>query len=204
LPPKRVINQKKILIAKEGFEHLEITNAESLWSWLKAKHAQEESIWLITYKKAEGSKYVSREEFLDALIAYGWTDGRRKKLDSQKTMQLISPRRVEHWAQSYKSRAAKLIEEGRMAEPGLRSIASSKAKGLWDFMNDVDALIIPPDLKKVLESKSGALAFFTAVNDSSKRNMLRHIKLAKTNKTRNNRIEQIANLAAKGQKLPGS
>jgi uncharacterized protein YdeI (YjbR/CyaY-like superfamily) len=45
---------------------------------------------------------------------------------------------------------------------------------------------------------------FDSINDSSKRFVLRWIKLAKTEKTRNKRIQQIAQLSAQGKKLPGS
>jgi uncharacterized protein YdeI (YjbR/CyaY-like superfamily) len=135
---------------------------------------------------------------------FGWIDGIRRKLDEHKTMQLISPRKVEHWAKSYKDRAAKLIEEGKMQEAGYRSIELSKQNGLWDFMNDVDNLVVPLELVKSLKKYEGAAAFFHAINDSSKRFVLRYIKLAKTEKTRVSRIEQIAALASKGEKLKGS
>ena len=119
-------------------------------------------------------------------------------------MQLIARRRVQHWTASYKKRAARLIDEGRMQAPGLASIAEGKASGLWNFMDDVDQLIIPDDLHAALDKNPGALAFFDAINDSSKRNALRHVKLAKTAKTRTKRIEQLATLSAKGEKLPQS
>jgi len=131
-------------------------------------------------------------------------DGIRRKLDEHRTMQLISPRKVEHWAKTYKDRAAKLIEEGKMQEAGYKSIASSKQAGLWDFMEDVDNLIIPQDLLEALQKKDGAEDFFHAINDSSKRFVLRWIKLAKTEKTRASRVEKIAHLSAKGEKLKGS
>jgi len=71
-------------------------------------------------------------------------------------------------------------------------------------MNDVDNLIIPNDLNIALQKLDGAFDFFENINDSSKRFVLRWIKLAKTDKTRNNRISKIANLSSIGEKLPGS
>jgi uncharacterized protein YdeI (YjbR/CyaY-like superfamily) len=149
-------------------------------------------------------KYISTAEVLDELLCFGWIDGIRRKLDDNRTMQLISPRRVEHWAKSYKERAAKLIEQGKMAPAGFQSIELSKQAGLWDFMEDVDNLMVPEDLQKALTLYDGASEFFHAINDSSKRFVLRWIKLAKTEKTRVSRIRQIAELSAKGEKLKGS
>lgn len=192
------------MIKTENFEKVEITSQEELRSWLMVNHAQTESVWLVTYKKSESNKYVSREAVLDELICFGWIDGIRRKLDDKKTMQLIAQRKVEHWAKSYKERAAKLIDEGKMHASGLRSIETSKLKGLWNFMEDVDNLVVPEDLLLELAKHKGATEFFNAINPSSKRFVLRWLKIAKTAKTRNSRIKKISELSAKGEKLLGS
>jgi uncharacterized protein YdeI (YjbR/CyaY-like superfamily) len=96
------------------------------------------------------------------------------------------------------------MDENRMHEAGLQSIQSGKESGLWNFMDDVDNLVIPNDLNAALEQLEGAQDFFDQINDSSKRFVLRWIKLAKTEKTRRNRIKKIAHLSSIGEKLPGS
>lgn len=192
------------MIKTENFEKVEVKSSNELRNWLNKNHSQNDGIWLITYKKSKKEKYVSREEVLDELLCFGWIDGIRRKLDEHRTMQLISPRRVQHWAKSYKERANKLIKQNRMHQSGLNSIKQGKECGLWNFMNDVDNLIIPNDLKIALQKLDGAFDFFKNINDSSKRFVLRWIKLAKTDKTRNNRINKIAKLSSVGEKLPGS
>lgn len=192
------------MIKTENFQKVEVTSSEELNRWLEMNHNQKESIWLVTFKKSIPDKYVSRTEVLDLLLCYGWIDGIRRKLDDNRTMQLISPRKVEHWAKSYKDRAEKLISQGKMKSAGFKSITLSKKSGLWIFMDDVDKLIIPADLQKQLVKYEGAEPFFSNINDSSKRFVLRWIKLSKTDKTRNSRIKKIAELASKGEKLKGS
>jgi hypothetical protein len=49
-------------------------------------------VWLITWEKAEPVNDISREEVLDALVAYGCTDGLMRKLDAARVTQPISPR----------------------------------------------------------------------------------------------------------------
>jgi uncharacterized protein YdeI (YjbR/CyaY-like superfamily) len=192
------------MIETAHFQKVEITSHEQLREWLEENHAQYESVWLVTFKKNQGIQYVSRWEVLDEFICFGWIDGIRRKMDEKKTMQLISPRRVQHWTKSYKDRASKLIQEGRMHTSGLEAIRISKENGLWNFMDDVDNLLIPDDLEKALAKRLGATDFFENINASSKRNALRWVKLAKTPKTRNSRIEKIAHLSALGLKLSGS
>lgn len=190
------------MIKTENFFQVEITSPEELRSWLHDHHVQAEAVWIVTHKKSEGNKYVSTSQILDELLCFGWIDGIRRKLDERRTMQLIAPRKAQYWTASYKKRAARLIEEGRMQPPGHASMAAGKASGLWNFMDDVDALLIPDDLHAALAARPGALEFFVAINDSSKRNALRHVKLAKTEKTRRGRVEKLARLAERGEKLP--
>lgn len=192
------------MIKTESFTRFEIKSASELREWLEKNHSQTEGIWLITYKKQEKEKYVSREEVLDELICFGWIDGIRRKLDEARTMQLITPRRAQHWAKTYKKRANRLIQEHKMAAAGLEAIKQGKESGLWNFMDDVDKLVIPPDLKIALNQLEGAFDFFNNINDSSKRFVLRWIKLAKTDKTRKSRIAKIAKLSSVGEKLAGS
>ncbi|WP_209329952.1 YdeI/OmpD-associated family protein [Lunatimonas salinarum] len=192
------------MIQTDSFRQVQVTSAQELRNWLENHHSQKEGVWLVTFKKSVPHKYLSTSEVLDELLCFGWIDGIRRKLDEQRTMQLISPRKVDHWSKTYKERAAKLIEGGKMQEAGFRSIALSKEAGLWDYMDDVDKLIVPEDLSEALKRLEGAEAFFDAINDSSKRFVLRWIKLAKSEKTRISRIERIAQLSARGEKLKGS
>ncbi|PZV18845.1 MAG: hypothetical protein DCF20_01965 [Pseudanabaena sp.] len=191
------------MIKTENFAQVEVTSTHQLREWLMANHRQKESVWLVTYKKHASDRYVSIQEVLDELLCFGWIDGIRRKLDDNRTMQLIAPRQAQHWAKSYKDRANKLQKDGRMYPAGLRAIEESKRKGLWDFMDDVDALIVPDDLAAALKAYPEATDYFDAFADSSKRFTLRWIKLAKTSATRAKRIEQAATLAAKNMKIPG-
>jgi uncharacterized protein YdeI (YjbR/CyaY-like superfamily) len=188
----------------ENFIQVEVKSSSELREWLLSNHTQKESIWLVTFKKEVLEKYVSIQEVLDQLLCFGWIDGIRRKLDQERTMQLIAPRQVEHWSQTYKIRFAKLEAAGLVHQSGFNAVEASKKAGLWNFMDDVDNLIIPNDLQEALNKHNEAKLFFDAINASSKRFVLRWIKLAKTDKTRNSRIDQIVQLSLKGEKLKGS
>ncbi|MEO1676644.1 MAG: YdeI/OmpD-associated family protein [Pseudomonadota bacterium] len=186
----------------DGLARVEIASDAELWTWLSDHHRQGESVWLVTWKAHAAEKHVGREAVLDALIAHGWIDGRRMKLDADRTMQLIAPRKQQAWAQSYKDRAARLIEEGRMQAAGLASVEAGKASGLWDFYADVDTLIVPEDLQAALDARPPAAGAFAEMAPSVRRNVLRWIKNAKTEGTRAKRIAETATLAQRGEKVP--
>ena len=171
---------------------VEIQSAGDLRRWLIANHATDDSVWLVTYKMSAGHRYVSTDEILDELVAFGWTDGIRQKVDDERTMQLISPRRTKPWAKSYKDRAERLIAEGRMHPAGQESVDEAKASGAWTEMDEVDALIIPEDLKDRLDNREDALENFLAFPPSTRRNILRWIAQARTEETRLRRIDRIS------------
>ncbi len=189
-------------IPTERFDQIEIHSTTELNAWLDAHHGQSENVWLVTFKKNVPDKFISTDEVLDALIAYGWIDGIRRKLDDTRTMQVIGPRKTQSWAKSYKDRAARLIAEGRMKEAGMRAIAQAKENGLWDYWADVDALIVPQDLRHALDTDEIAATGFDASAPSYRRNLLRWVKLAKTPPTRAKRIAQIVDFARRGEKIP--
>ncbi|MEM9734120.1 MAG: YdeI/OmpD-associated family protein [Pseudomonadota bacterium] len=190
------------MLTNDQFEKIEITSSAQLRDWLEENYVSEASYWLVTHKRSEGAKYVSVQQVLDELIAFGWIDGIRRKLDDTRTMQLISKRKVQHWSRSYKDRAAKLIEDGHMHQAGLASIEEGKSNGLWHFMDDVDALITPDDLVAALQNYPPAATHFDAYPDGYKRNVLRWLKLAKTDKTRQKRLSEIATTSKINGRIP--
>lgn len=190
------------MIKTETFAQVEIAAASDLLMWLGQHHTQTQSVWLVTFKKHVADKYVSVDQVLDVLIAFGWIDGIRRKLDANRTMQLIAPRKMHIWAQTYKHRAARLTEAGFMQPAGLAAIANAKATGLWNAMADVDALQIPSDLMAALIAIPPAAKNFAAFSPSSRRNMLRWIANAKLPETRAKRIDLTASLAARNEKVP--
>ena len=189
-------------IKTENFEKVTVESAGQLRNWLLKNFEHEQSVWLVTFLKQVEEKYVSRDEVLDELVCFGWIDGIRRKLDSQRTMQLISPRKTQYWAKSYKDRVGRLTQSGRMHASGLQSVATAKKNGLWTFMDDVDALVIPDDLSRQLRKRKTAIVNFESSSPSYRRNVLRWLKLAKTETTRRKRIQKIFDFTSRNERIP--
>jgi uncharacterized protein YdeI (YjbR/CyaY-like superfamily) len=190
------------MIDTDRFAKIEVLSSAELHDWLAANHQQEESVWLVTFKKSVPTKYISVGEVLDEVLCFGWIDGLRRKLDEQRTMQLLSPRRHQVWAQTYKDRAARLVEAGRMQPAGFAAIVASKQSGAWAAMAQVDALLVPPDLAAALAGRPQADEWFAGAARSYRRNVLRWIERAKAPQTRQRRIVQTVDSARKGVKIP--
>ena len=167
-----------------------------LRQWLEKNHSRKESVWLVTLKKGFGSRYISYDDLVDELICFGWVDSLPKNLDEEKTMRRISPRNPKsNWSKVNKQRDERLTKAGKMEEPGLKVVALAKSNGAWNFLDDVEQLIIPDDLDAALKKNAKAMFFFDRFPKSSKRNILEWIKNAKQESTRKRRITETVKKA---------
>ena len=94
------------------------------------------------------------------------------------------------WSAVNKERIRRLIAAGRMAEIGQAAIDRAKADGSWAQLDEVDALIVPPDLQTALDRVPAALTAYQTLGDSAKKQYLWWIQSAKRPATRTNRIEE--------------
>lgn len=186
------------------FEQVEVTSREQWRTWLANNHTQTDSIWLVTYKKHTGSRYLSYDAIVEEALCFGWIDSLPRKLDSDRTMLLLSPRRPKSpWSKLNKDRVTQMLNQGLMTPSGQAKIERAKADGSWTFLDDVEALIIPDDLASALGTNPQAKMYFEAFSPSSKKGILQWIKSAKQSKTREKRILKTVELAAQNIKVNG-
>ena len=189
------------MISADRFPRVQVESVAELHCWLSKNHTSLEAVWLVTYRKSVPAKFVTTDQVLDELVAFGWIDGVRRKLDDERTMQLISPRRTKPWARTYKIRAERLISEGHMQQSGMASVQAARTSGAWDEMNDVDDLVVPGDLREALLAVPPALEVFDTFPPSVTRNILRWVASAKTPTTRAKRIAAAVEEARHGRRV---
>ena len=178
-----------------------IESTEDLRKWLAAHHATSSSVWLVRYRKHTGDRHVSWSELVDELLCYGWVDSLPRKLDDERTMIRISPRNPKsNWSGINKEKVLRLRPEGRMTPAGEALVEAAQANGCWTFLEDVEQLIVPPDLAEALDATGKAAYYYDRFPDSSKRGILEWIKTAKTAATREKRIRETAEKAARNVK----
>lgn len=189
-------------LSGDRFAEVEVTSVAELHEWLQCHHGRPDGVWLVTYRKAAGDRHVPHDAVLDELTAFGWCDGGMRRVDDLRTRQQISPRRTRAWARSYRDRAERLIAEGRMQPAGQAAVDLARRTGQWDAMNDVDDLVVPPDLQSALDLQPPAAHSFAGFPPSTRRNILRWIAAARTPQTRTRRIDRVATDASSGVRTP--
>jgi len=169
--------------------------------WLVKNHIQKEAVWLVMCKKKSDKSSITWSESVDEALCFGWIDTLKKTLDEERSIQFFSKRKPKStWSKINKQKVLKLIAAGLMTKAGLDSIEVAKRNGSWEILDSVKELLIPTDLENELMTKTTAMAFFLGSSKSVRKAMLQWIVLAKRPETRQNRINEIAQLADKGMK----
>jgi uncharacterized protein YdeI (YjbR/CyaY-like superfamily) len=189
--------KSKILEEYDGRPAVYAPSQQAWREWLQNYHQEYGSIWLVMYRKQSGKPSVYYNEAVDEALCFGWIDSKPNKRDEESYYQLFSPRNSKsNWSKVNKEKVERLLAAGKMAAAGLEMIRVAKETGTWDALNEVEALIIPSDLKAALEATPIALENFEAFPPSTRRGILEWIFNAKRPATRTKRIQETAKLAA--------
>ncbi len=175
---------------------VDIKTRNDLRSWLFANHGQDRGVWLVIDKKPS-KYYLPYNDIVEECLCFGWIDSLPRKLDETRTMLYISPRkRGSNWSRKNKEHITQLQQLGLLHEAGLQKIEQAKQDGSWTFLDDVEALILPDDLKLAFAKYQVAFQNWEAFPRSVKRGILEWIENAKKSETRARRIQDTVQKAA--------
>ena len=126
-------------------------NRQEWHQWLDENHSSSPGVWIIYYKKNSDKPRVEYEEAVEEALSFGWIDSKVKVLDEERYMQVFTPRKQgSNWSKTNKNRVKKLIENGLMQPAGQEKVDAAKKDRSWNFLDDIEDLIIPEDLKQTL------------------------------------------------------
>lgn len=165
--------------------------------WLEQNHHDSIGVWLVYYKIKSGKSSIPYSEAVKEALCFGWIDSKVQSADGESYRQIFTPRKPKSvWSKLNKQYIEELIAQDKMAEAGLAKIAAAKQDGSWTSLDEIEALIVPPDLIQALEADATANKYFAAFNKSTKKSILQWIQSAKRPETRLNRIEKTVISAA--------
>lgn len=189
--------------AGDALERVEVRSRAEWRAWLAANAGRSASIWLVRYL-AHHPDHVAYDEAVEEALCHGWVDSVPRRLDADRTMVLMSPRKPSSaWSALNKRRVAAMEAAGLMAPPGIAAVERAKANGMWEFLDDVERLEVPDDLVAAFDAHPGSREAWDAFPPSARRGMLGWIKQARTAPTRARRIERTAECAARGERALG-
>ena len=168
--------------------------------WLERNHAVADGVWLVSWKKATGRPFVPYGNAVDEALCFGWIDSRPNRLDEDRAMRLFTPRNPKSpWSRINKEKVARLVDQCRMTPAGVRLVEAAKANGAWTAYDEIEDLVVPPDLSSALAKNAAARGFFESFPDSAKKNILWWIESARRAETRADRVSRTVALAAENR-----
>lgn len=177
------------------------TTSKELCQWLKVHHAAESELWVKVFKKKSGQQSVTWNDVVIEALCWGWIDGIKKSLDDEAYLQRITPRKARsNWSKRNTEHVERLINAGRMMEPGLVHVRAAKADGRWENAYVVSEMEVPSDFIAALESHSEAKRFFETLNKSSRYVIAHGLASAKKPETRQRRFTTFMDMLTQEEK----
>lgn len=182
-------------------EQIEFKSRDELRRWLRSNYETATAFWLVSYKKHCADTYIPYGDIVEELLCFGWIDCRTRRLDDDRTMLLVAPRKPgSTWSATNKTRLTRLRKAGMLTPHAETLIAAAKEDGSWVFLDDIEQLIVPEDLQREFAKNRRACDHFMAFGPGAKRVILLWIKTAKRSETRQRRVSEVVRLAAKNIK----
>ena len=129
-------------------EHVHAETRPQWREWLVENHERSRGVWLVSWRSPTGRPSVGYEESVEEALCVGWVDSKGGKIDDERSKLWFAPRNPRSaWARTNKERVGRLEAAGLLLPAGRRAVEIAKANGAWTMLDDVENLLVPPDLE---------------------------------------------------------
>ena len=181
----------------------EFKDAESFYKWLGKHHEKETELWIKIHKAGSGLRSITPKEAIDVALCWGWIDAVRKGFDDKSYLQRYTPRgKKSTWSQINVDNVSRLINEGRMTEPGLKKIEAAKADGRWDrAYRSGKNMTIPDDLQAAIDAEPKAKEMLQKLSAQNRFALAFRTQNMKTEAGRKKKIETFVEMLKRGETI---
>ena len=177
-------------------------DAESFYKWLAKNHDKEDEIWIKIHKVDSGLKSITPKRAIDVVLCWGWIDGIRKGFDDKSFLQRYTARTSKSiWSRINVDNVARLIEEGRMTEHGLREVDRAKSDGRWARAYNSRDMTIPADLQAAIDAEPKAKAMLAKLSAQNRFALAFRTHNMKTEAGRKKKIEAFVAMLKRGETI---
>lgn len=181
----------------------EFKDAASFYRWLGRNHDREDEVWIKIHKVGSGLRSITPTQAIDVALCFGWIDAIRKSLDDKSYLQRYTPRgRKSTWSQINVDNVARLIEEGRMTEHGLKAVEAAKADGRWRrAYKSGKTMTLPDDLMAAIDAEPKAKAMLAKLNAQNRYALAFRLHNMKTEAGRKKKIAAFVAMLKRGETI---
>ena len=181
----------------------EFADAKQFYDWLGDHHAIEDEVWIKIHKLGSGLKSIDAKEAIDVVLCWGWIDAIRKGFDEKSFLQRYTRRgKKSTWSKINVDNVARLIEQGRMTEHGLKMVDAAKADGRWNraYKSGKD-MKIPDDLQAAIDAEPKAKKMLLKLSEQNRFSLAFRIHNLKTEAGRKKKIKTFVDMLSRGETI---
>jgi uncharacterized protein YdeI (YjbR/CyaY-like superfamily) len=171
-------------------------------TWLQAHHDSATSLWVGFHKSKTGRAGLTWPQSVDEALCFGWIDGVRKRVDDERYVIRFSRRKHGSiWSAVNIERVRQLETAGHMREAGRAAFAMRRENRSGVYSYEERPTDLPEPYATELSRNPDADTFFAAQPPSYRKAATWWILSAKTEVTRQRRLEQLIRDSAAGQRI---
>jgi uncharacterized protein YdeI (YjbR/CyaY-like superfamily) len=180
----------------------EFKTADAFYKWMSKHHDVEDEVWIKIHKVGSGLKSITPVEAIDVALCWGWIDAIRKSFDDKSYLQRYTKRRAKStWSQINVANVARLIEQGRMTEHGLKEVEAAKADGRWDRAYRIKDNALPADLQAAIDAEPKAKAMLAKLSAQNRFALAFRTNNMKTEAGRKKKIADLVAMLKRGETI---
>ena len=170
--------------------------------WLKKNHASVAELWVGFHKRGTGKPSITWPESVDQALCFGWIDGLRKSLDTERYMIRFTPRRpTSIWSSVNTKRAQELIRLGLMKSAGKKAFEGRDAKKTNRYSFEQSRATLGMAYEKLFRANRGAWEFFQSQPPWYRRTATWWVVSARQEPTRQRRLAMLISDSAAGIRI---
>lgn len=172
-------------------------------AWLERNHQDSQELLLGFHKRGSATQGITYPEALDEALCFGWIDGVRRRLDGDRYTIRFTPRRARSkWSLVNIRRAHELIQEGRMAAPGLAAFERRDEKKSRLHAYEARSRPLSPAYQQRFQGNAQAWSFFQSQAPWYRRTTSYWVMSAKKEETRVRRLAALIECCGRGERVP--
>jgi uncharacterized protein YdeI (YjbR/CyaY-like superfamily) len=173
----------------------------ALRRWLQTHHRTATELWVGFHKRHTSRPSITWPQLVDQVLCFGWIDGIRKRLDEDRYIIRITPRKPgSSWSAVNLRRVNQLAKLGLMAPAGLDAFRKRDRKKVGYSYEERPAGL-NGSYAKALKANARAYDFFRRQPPGYRRTVSFWVLSAKREETRLRRLAQLIKDCAAGRRV---
>lgn len=177
-------------------------NGEAFRAWLEEHHATETELQVGFHKRGSGNGGITWSEAVDEALCYGWIDGVMSPIDDASYALRFTPRKPNStWSAVNLAKVSRLVEEGRMREPGMRAHERRTEARSRTYSHEQAEIAFPAEMLSRFREHPDAWRFFETQAPWYQRAATWWVISAKREETRQRRLATLIEDSANGRRI---